>query len=178
VLVFETGHPSPSYLNLYLETEVGVKNDDDKNASGRLTQRSYILARVEQLLDTKFHICKVIDLVRGEEGTFFYYLGLLFGMVLIGAYFWLILNATITNLIFHAIFVFSGIFLVASALGFAGANTRSSRVGLTMLAGIVGGIHAFLIFVLFTDLIIAIVLFAWIAFGTLVAFATLSWLQE
>ena len=142
-----------------------------------MTQRSYILARVEQLLDTKFHICKVIDLVRGEEGTFFYYLGLLFGMVLIGAYLWLILTATITNALFHIILFTSGIFLVVSALGFAGANTRSSRIGLTMLAGIVGGIHAFLIFVLF-DVIVAIILFAWIAFGALVAFATLSWLQE
>ncbi|MFW9893914.1 MAG: hypothetical protein ACFFFO_17045 [Candidatus Thorarchaeota archaeon] len=116
-------------------------------------------------------------MVRGEEGTFFYYLGLLFGMTLVGAYFWLILNHMIANVIFHAILVMSGVFLVASALGFAAAKTRSSRIGLTMLSGIVGGIHAYLIFVLF-DLISGIVLFAWIAFGTLVAFATLSWLQE
>ncbi|MFX1482887.1 MAG: hypothetical protein ACFFCP_06830 [Promethearchaeota archaeon] len=117
-------------------------------------------------------------MVRGEEGTFFYYLGLLFGMTLVGSYFWLILIEMITNVIFHAILIMSGVFLVASALGFAAAKTRSSRIGLTMISGIVGGIHAYLIFVLFTDLIIAIVLFAWIAFGTLVAFATLSWLQE
>jgi uncharacterized membrane protein HdeD (DUF308 family) len=128
----------------------------------------------------------VIDLVRGEEGTFFYYLGLLFGMVLVGSYFWLILNATVWNLMFHAILVMSGIFLVIAALGFASAKTRSSRVGLTMLSGITGGIHAYLIFSYLTyhpisgvyNVIAAIVLFAWVAFGSLVAFATLSWLQE
>ena len=83
----------------------------------------------------------------------------------------------IVNVLLHAILVMSGVFLVASALGFAGAKTRSSRVGLTMLSGIVGGVHLYLIFVLF-DLIAGIILFAWIAFGSLVAFATLSWLQE
>ena len=98
-------------------------------------------------------------------------------MVLIGSYFWLILNEMMANLLFQAILVVSGVFLVASALGFSAAKTRSSRVGLTMLSGIVGGVHLFLIFVLF-DLIAGIILFAWIAFGALVAFATLSWLQE
>ncbi|MFW9767499.1 MAG: hypothetical protein ACFFF9_13030 [Candidatus Thorarchaeota archaeon] len=125
-------------------------------------------------------------MVRGEEGTFFYYLGLLFGMTLVGSYIWLILNATIWNVLLHMILVMSGIILVAGALGFASAKTRSSRVGLTMLSGITGGIHAYLIFSYLTyhpyaetyDVIAAIVLFAWIAFGTLVAFATLSWLQE
>lgn len=98
-------------------------------------------------------------------------------MVLIGSYFWLILYEMITNVLFHFILFVSGVFLVASALGFASAKTRSSRVGLTMLSGIVGGVHLYLIFVLF-DVIAGIVLFAWIAFGSLVAFATLSWLQE
>ncbi|MHA2024518.1 MAG: hypothetical protein ACW98U_01360 [Candidatus Thorarchaeota archaeon] len=124
--------------------------------------------------------------MQGEEGTLFYYTGLLFGMVLVGSYIWLILNATVWNLIFHAILVMSGIFLVAAALGFASAKTRSSRVGLTMLSGITGGIHAYLIFAYLTynpilglfDVLVAIILFAWVAFGTLVSFATLSWLQE
>ncbi len=98
-------------------------------------------------------------------------------MTLIGAYFWLILNATIVNLLIHMFFIMSGIFLVASALGFAVAETRSSRVGLTMLSGSVGGIHLFLIFANY-DVIAAIVLFAWIAFGALLAFATINWLQE
>lgn len=119
----------------------------------------------------------MIQLVRGEEGTFFYYLGLLIGMVLIGSYFWLILNVTIVNLLIHMIFVMSGIFLVISALGFAAAQTRSSRIGLTMLSGSVGGIHLYLIFAQF-DVIAGIVLFAWVAFGSLVAFASLNWLQE
>ncbi len=119
----------------------------------------------------------MIHLVRGDESTFFYYLGLLFGMTLIGAYFWLILNATIVNLLIHMVFVMSGVFLVTSALGFAAAQTRSSRVGLTMLSGSVGGIHLYLIFAQF-DVIAGIVLFAWVAFGSLLAFATLNWLQE
>ena len=107
-------------------------------------------------------------------------------MVLVGSYIWLILNATVWNLLFHAILVMSGVFLVAAALGFATAKTRSSRVGLTMLSGITGGIHAYLIFAYLTfnpisglfDVLVAIILFAWVAFGTLVSFATLSWLQE
>ena len=112
-----------------------------------------------------------------DSGSFFYYLGLLIGMVLIGAYFWLILNVTIVNLLIQMIFVMSGIFLVISALGFAAAQTRSSRIGLTMLSGSVGGIHLYLIFAQF-DVIAGIVLFAWVAFGSLVAFASLNWLQE
>ena len=119
----------------------------------------------------------MIDLVQGEEGSFFYYAGLLLGMTLVGSYLWLILNTVITNMLFHAILFFTGIFLVIAALGFATARTRSSRVALTMLTGIVGGVHAFLIFVSY-DLISGIVLFAWVAFGTLLAFAALSWLQE
>ena len=119
----------------------------------------------------------MIDLVQGEEGSFFYYAGLLFGMTLVGSYLWLILNTVITDMLFHAILFFSGVFLVVAALGFAAATTRSSRVALTMLAGTVGGIHAYLIFVSY-DLISAIVLFAWIAFGALLAFATLCWLGE
>ncbi len=50
----QTTYITPNWI-LHLETEAGGTNDDDKNASGRTTQRSYILGRVEQLLDTKDH---------------------------------------------------------------------------------------------------------------------------
>ena len=121
----------------------------------------------------------MIHLARGEEGTFFYYLALLIGMALLGAYFWTIMNATIVvvNIIFHFLLVLGGMLLVVSAFGFASANTRSSRVGLTMLTGILGGIHAYLVFMMF-DLIMGIVLFAWMAFGLLIAFAAFNWLYE
>ncbi|MHA2056733.1 MAG: hypothetical protein ACXACG_03250 [Candidatus Thorarchaeota archaeon] len=115
----------------------------------------------------------------GEEGTFFYYLALLIGMALLGAYFWTLLNASIfvIDRIFLFLLIMGGMLLVASAFGFASANTRSSRVGLTMLSGILGGIHAFLIFTLF-DLIMGIILFAWMGIGLLIGFAAFSWLHE
>ena len=117
-------------------------------------------------------------MVRGEEGTFFYYLGLLVGMALWGAYIWTIMNTPVlASPIMVWILVFSGLFLAISAFGFAAANTRSSRVGLTMLSGILGGIHAYLIFTMY-DLIMGIILFAWMGFGLLVAFAAFNWLHE
>jgi len=121
----------------------------------------------------------VIYLARGEEGTFFYYLTLLLGMALLGAYLWNILTVTLAPqyMFFHWILVMSGIILIASAFGFVAANTRSGRVSLTMISGVVGGIHSFLIFVLF-DLIMGIILFAWMALGLLVAFAAFNWIYE
>ena len=121
----------------------------------------------------------MIYLARGEEGTFFYYLALLIGMALLGAYFWTLMNTPVmvVSVIFHWILVMGGIFLVVSAFGFASAKTRSGRVGLTMLTGILAGIHAYLIFMMF-DVIMGIVLFAWMAFGLLIAFAAFNWLYE
>ena len=121
----------------------------------------------------------MIYLTSGEEGTFFYYLALLIGMALLGAYFWTLMNTTIigVSFILYMILVLGGMLLVGSAFGFSSANTRSSRVGLTMLSGILGGIHAFLIFTMF-DLIIGIILFAWMGIGLLIAFAAFSWLHE
>jgi hypothetical protein len=121
----------------------------------------------------------VIYLVRGEEGTFFYYLALLLGMALLGAYLWIILTMTLAPqyMFFHWVLVMSGIILIATAFGFVAANTRPSRVSLTMASGIVGGIHAYLIFILF-DVIMGIILFAWMALGLLVAFAAFNWIYE
>ena len=121
----------------------------------------------------------MIYLARGEEGTFFYYLALLIGMALWGSYFWTILNTPVTlvNMIFFWIFVFSGLFLAISAFGFVSANTRSGRVALTMMTGILGGIHGYLMFTIY-DVIMGIILFAWMAFGLLIAFAAFNWLHE
>jgi hypothetical protein len=121
----------------------------------------------------------VIHLTSGEEGTFFYYLALLIGMVLLGAYFWTLMNTTLfgVSMILYLTLVLGGMLLVGSTFGFSSTNTRSSRVGLTMLTGILGGIHIFLLFTMF-DLIIGIILFAWMGIGLLIAFAAFSWLHE
>jgi len=121
----------------------------------------------------------VICLARGEEGTFFYYLALLIGMALLGAYFWTLMNTpvVVVSPLFHWILVMSGFILVVAAFGFAAAETRSGRVGLTMLTGILCGVHGYLIFTMF-DFIMGIILFAWMAFGLLVAFAAYNWLHE
>jgi len=118
-------------------------------------------------------------LVRGEEGTFFYYLALLIGMALLGVYFWTLMTTTVVvvNLLFYWVLVMGGILLVVSTFGFAAANTRSSRVGLTMVSGILAGIHAYLLFTMYS-LIAAIILFAIMAFGLLIAFAAFNWLYE
>lgn len=78
------------------------------------------------------------------RGTFFYYLGLLLGMAMLGAYFWIILTASVTNPVVHVIFIFTGIITTLATMGLAAAKTRSGRMGLTMLSGFVGGIHGFL----------------------------------
>lgn len=121
----------------------------------------------------------MIHLTSGEEGTFFYYLALLIGMALLGAYFWTLMNATIVvvNMIFYLTLVLGGMLLAVSTFGFASANTRSSRIGLTVLSGVLGGIHAYLLLTMF-DLIMGIILFAWMGIGLLVAFAAFSWLNE
>ncbi|MFX1367895.1 MAG: hypothetical protein ACFFAY_04785 [Promethearchaeota archaeon] len=112
-----------------------------------------------------------------EEGTFFYYLALLIGMGFIGAYFWISLTvAPITPGYQYLIFL-SGLFFVASTLAIAYADSRSGRIGTTMLAGIFGGVHAYLDITQYTDLA-GILLFAWVAFGLLLAFAAFSWLRE
>ncbi|MHA3962378.1 MAG: hypothetical protein AM325_002455 [Candidatus Thorarchaeota archaeon SMTZ1-45] len=118
-------------------------------------------------------------MAHGEEGTFFYYLALLIGMALLGTYFWILMNTqtSAVSIIFNMILVLGGILFAASAFGFVSAKTRSSRVGLTMLTGILGGIHVYLLFTML-DLITGIILFALMAIGLLIAFAAFSWLHE
>ncbi|MFW9964358.1 MAG: hypothetical protein ACFFCX_12380 [Candidatus Sifarchaeia archaeon] len=118
-------------------------------------------------------------MVRGEEGTFFYYLALLIGMAILGVYFWALMTSTVVvaSLIFYWVLVIGGMLFVVSAFGFASAKTRSSRVGLTMITGILGGIHTYLIFSIY-DLITGIILFALMALGVLIAFSAFNWLNE
>ncbi len=120
---------------------------------------------------------QVIQLTVGEEGTFFYYLGLLVGMGLIGAYLWVVLTTITSGALFNYVLFIDGLLLVVSTFGLAFAATRSGRIGLTMISGVLGGIHGYLDIVLFPP-IVGIVMFAWIAFGLLLSFATLSWLHE
>jgi hypothetical protein len=121
----------------------------------------------------------VIQLARGEEGKFFYYLALLIGMALLGIYFWIIATAVFAPqyIFFHWVLIISGILLIASAFGFVATNTRSSRVTLTIVSGILAGVHAYLIFVL-VELFMSVILFAWMALGLLIAFAAFNWIYE
>ena len=121
----------------------------------------------------------MIQLAPGEEGKFFYYLTLLIGMALLGIYFWIIATAVLApqNVFFQLVLIISGILLVASAFGFVAANTRSSRVTLTMVSGIIAGVHSYLIFALF-ELLMSVILFAWMALGLLIAFAAFNWIYE
>ncbi|MFQ5832660.1 MAG: hypothetical protein ACE5H4_08165 [Candidatus Thorarchaeota archaeon] len=112
-----------------------------------------------------------------EEGTFFYYLALLIGMTLIGSYLWIILTVAPIDPSYQYVIFMSGVLLVVSTLGIAYANTRSGRIGLTMLSGIFAGVHGYLDITQYTDLA-GILLFAWLAFGLLLAYAAFSWLRE
>ncbi len=118
---------------------------------------------------------KVICL--NDEGGFFYYLALLAGMFLIGAYLWLVITVPSYNQMFQLILILSGILLVAAAMMFIYARTRSSRIGLTVLTGILGGIHGYLDLALYGWLV-GLVLFAWMAFGLILAVSAYNWLYE
>ena len=117
----------------------------------------------------------VMSLIRG---TFFYYLVLLIGMGLLGAYFWLLLTANISDLIIKASFFLSGIILVFSTFALAGAKKRSFRIIFTTISGLSGGIHGFLDIVLFQEGLWGALLFAWIAFALMLSYAALAWLPE
>jgi hypothetical protein len=98
-------------------------------------------------------------------------------MGFIGAYFWIILTVAPIDLTFQYFIFLSGLFFVVATLGIAFASTRSGRIGATMAAGIFGGVHAYLDITQYTDLA-GILLFAWVAFGLLLAFAAFAWLRE
>ncbi|MDF1539258.1 MAG: hypothetical protein P1Q69_10195 [Candidatus Thorarchaeota archaeon] len=112
-----------------------------------------------------------------DEGGFFYYLALLAGMFLIGAYLWLIIIVPSYSQMFQLILILSGILIVAAAMMFIYARTRSSRIGLTVMTGILGGIHGYLDLALY-GWFIGLVLFAWMAFGLILAVSAYNWLYE
>ncbi len=118
---------------------------------------------------------KVICL--NDEGGFFYYLALLAGMFLIGAYLWLIMIVPTFSQMFQLILLLSGILLVVVAMSFVYARTRSSRIGLTVATGILGGIHGYLDLALY-GWFVGLVLFAWMAFGLILAVSAYNWLYE
>ncbi len=120
---------------------------------------------------------RVVQLTVSEEGAFFYYLVLLIGAGLLGAYFWVVLMSITPGAVFNYILFVSGLLLVSSTYGLALAASRPGRVMLTVLSGLIGGVHGYLDLALFTDLM-GIVMFAWVAFGLLLSFAALSWLRE
>ncbi len=112
-----------------------------------------------------------------DEGGFFYYVALLAGMFLIGTYLWHILVTPTGYQGFHFIMYATGFLLPVSAFGFAFAKARTSRVGLTVITGVIAGIHFFLEITLFGSFV-GVILFAWMSFGLLLAFAAFSWLLE
>ena len=118
---------------------------------------------------------KVICL--SDEGGFFYYLALLAGMFLIGAYLWLIMIVPTFSQMFQLVLLLSGILLVVVAMTFVYARTRSSRIGLTVATGILGGIHGYLDLALY-GWFVGLVLFAWMAFGLILAVSAYNWLYE
>jgi hypothetical protein len=98
-------------------------------------------------------------------------------MGFLGAYFWISLTVTPIRPEYQYIIFLSGLFFVVATLSIAFSNTRNGRIGATMLSGVFGGVHAYLDITQYTDLA-GILLFAWIAFGLLLAFAAFSWLRE
>lgn len=113
------------------------------------------------------------------RGTFVYYLVLLIGVGFLGVYFWIILNATILDIMVKLVFFLSGLILMISTFALAAAKTRSGRTILTILSGLVGGSHAYMVIVLFSnDWLYGTLLFFWLLFGLLLACAAFAWLPE
>ncbi len=100
-------------------------------------------------------------------------------MALLGVYMWIVMSAALAPqyVFFRLILFISGVLLIASAFGFVAAETRSSRVALTIVSGVFGGIHAYLIFVLF-EYLTNVILFALMALGLMIAFAAFNWLYD
>jgi hypothetical protein len=120
----------------------------------------------------------IVSLIRG---TIFYYLGLLLGMAMLGIYFWIILTANVANLLVYIIFLFTGIVATLTTMGLAAAKTRSGRMGLTTLSGLIGGVHAYLDIVLYPIETYgfwgALLTFWWLC-GLMLAGAAVFWLTE
>lgn len=112
------------------------------------------------------------------RGTFVYYLVLLIGVGFLSIYFWIILTAAIPDIMIKLAFFLSGLILMISTFALTAAKTRSGRTILTILSGLVGGVHAYMDIILFPDWMVGTLLFFWLTFGLLLACAALAWLPE
>jgi len=103
----------------------------------------------------------------------------MFGTGMIGVYFYIILTATIPDVMLKLAFYLSGFVVAGSVYALARAKTRSSRTSLTVISGLVGGAHAFMDITLFSgDWFYGTFLFIWFFLGMLLAAAALHWLPE
>ncbi|TFG32734.1 hypothetical protein EU527_09385 [Candidatus Thorarchaeota archaeon] len=116
-----------------------------------------------------------MSLIRGKV---FYYLVLFIGMGLIGTYFWLIVSSDIPDRTIKTLLFLSGFSLVLSTFALAGMTKRRSRIIFTIISGLSGGIHGYLDIIIFQENLWGALLFGWISFGLLLAFAALAWLPE
>ncbi len=116
-----------------------------------------------------------------DDGTVWHYLGLLTGMAFIGSYLWYLIYpfglASYPSPSVSNILVITAILLVVSTLALGFAKTRNERIATTMVSGSLGGIHGYMDIIFFTPGA-GIILFAWIAFGLLLAFSVLAWMVE
>jgi hypothetical protein len=116
-----------------------------------------------------------------DDGTIWHYLGLLVGMAFIGSYLWYLLfpfGLTVyPDQSQTQILVITAILLVVATIALGFAKSRNERVVTTMASGALAGVHGYLDLYLFSPGA-GIILFAWISFGLLLAFAVLAWLQE
>ena len=99
-------------------------------------------------------------------------------MGLLGVYFWIILTATIPDLLIKLAFFLSALTIVVSTFGLARAKTRAGRTSLTMVSGLIGGSHAYMDIILFPDWLYGAFLFFWFGLGLLLSAAALAWLPE
>lgn len=99
-------------------------------------------------------------------------------MGFLGAYFWVVLTSPIADLILHALIFITGILLIVSSLSIAYAKTRGERILTTVISGAFGGVHGYLDLALYAEGYLGIIMFAWIALGLLLAFASFSWILE
>ena len=98
--------------------------------------------------------------------------------MIVGSYFWLILNAPIADAMIKITFFLSGIVMVGSVYALARAKTRPARTAFTVLSGLVGGAHAYMDVTLYPEWLYGTFLFFWLFFGMLLTAAALHWLPE
>ena len=118
-----------------------------------------------------------------EGNPFFYYLVLLIGMGFLGSYGGALAALSTEYTFFHIVMYTAGVVLVLSTLALASATSRRSRLSLTTVSGLSGGVHSYLLLAVFSAgaegfSVVGIVLFAWLMAGLLFAFAAFSWTRQ